>query len=783
MISKTVLEKLEFSKILQFIARYAYTEAGKKEVFKLQPLQNLNLAVLEGSYVREATEILIKNDFPPISYLPDLREDLSRSSIEGAVLTNKAILDILTLAETSRKLFQFLKSEAEASNITSGYLNLLFVDKVFEHHISKIIDENGEVRDSASQKLKEIRDEIRHKTDTLGKVINRILKDLSDSYLVREDYVTQRDGRMVVPVKSEHKRHVKGFIHSESSSGQTVYIEPEETLELNNEILSLNFAEKREIERILRELTKKIGEVSPRLKETLEAVSALDSIFARAKYSLEIIGSFPSIDNSVPIRLMDARHPLLLKKLGKSQTVPLNLEVSDKNVILITGPNAGGKTVVLKTTGILAVMALSGIPIPAGPDSNLHFFSDVLLDIGDQQSIEDDLSTFSSHLSNIKHILESADKDSLVLLDEIGTGTDPAEGSALATAVLVSLQKKQATVLATTHHGSLKIIANELPGFENASMEFDNEKLVPTYSFNQGLPGSSYAFEVAERIGLSRSFLEMAKGYLDKDKMKVEDFLVELEKRSRALEEKLRTSEIENSRLKGLANLYQTNLDKIEAQKKEILQKAKVSADDYLKEVNRKVEQAIRQIKESNAKSESIRDAKREIEELKKENKKIISSPAVDSVDKNHIFAPGDFAQLKNSQTAGKLIEVEREKNRAVLLVGNIKIQVKLDELIPAKRRDTEVKEEFRTSFQRPSASVRIDIRGQKPEEAEFEVVKFLDNANSAGLDRVEILHGKGTGALKKMVKEILTKHDQVDKFYYAGIEQGGDGVTIVELK
>lgn len=288
---------------------------------------------------------------------------------------------------------------------------------------------------------------------------------------------------------------------------------------------------------------------------------------------------------------------------------------------------------------------------------------------------------------------------------------------------------------------------------------------------------------MAERIGLEKNFLGLAKSYLDSDKTKVEDFLVELEKRSRALEQKLRTSEIENARLKGLANLYQTNLERIESQKKEILQKAKSSAEDYLKDVNKKVEQAIRQIKESNAKSEAIRDAKREIEELKNGNKKLISEPDVDTIGKNHIFAPGDFAQLKNSQTAGKIIEIERDKNRAVLLVGNFRIQVKLDELLPAKKKDAEVKTDYRSNYQSTSANVRIDIRGQKPEEAEFEVVKFLDNANTAGLDRVEILHGKGTGALKRMVKEILTKHDQVDRFYFAGIEQGGDGVTIVELK
>lgn len=428
-------------------------------------------------------------------------------------------------------------------------------------------------------------------------------------------------------------------------------------------------------------------------------------------------------------------------------------------------------------------MVLCGIHIPAGPDSNLHFFDNILLDIGDQQSIEDDLSTFSSHLSNIKNILSAADKDSLVLLDEIGTGTDPAEGAALATAILVSLQKKGALVLATTHHGSLKIIANELQGFENASMEFDNEKLVPTYNFRQGLPGSSYAFEVAERIGLSRTFIELAKGYLDSDKMKVEDFISELERRSKALESKLKTSEIENARLKGLANLYQQNLEKIELQKKEILLNAKTNADEYLKNVNKKVEEAIKQIRESNAKSETIREVKHEIEELKNKNKKLISPAPVASLDKNYIFSAGDFASLKNSQTTGKLLELDYEKNRAILLVGNIKIQVKLDELLPAKRKDAEPKTEFKGGYSSQAADIKIDIRGQKPEEAEFEVIKFVDNAYTAGLNRVEILHGKGTGALKKMVKDILSRHAGVNKFYFANIEQGGEGITIVELK
>lgn len=782
MINKAVLEKLEFPKVLHFISKYASTEPGRREILSLEPISNPTQCAIEGAYVTEAKEILIKNDVPPFQYVPDLSVELSKSRVEGAVLDKKTILDILNLAVTGRKLFQFLKSEHEYPNIGRDFQERLFVDKVFEHHIEKIIDENGEVRDTASSKLREIREEIRKKEDLLGKIINRILRDLSDSYLVREEYITQRDGRLVVPVKSEHKRHVKGFIHSESSSGQTVYIEPEETLELNNDILSLNFAEKREIERILRELTRKIGESSYRLQESLGAIASLDSIFSRAKYSLEIIGSFPTMDNSQPFRLFDGKHPLLIKKLGRNNTVPMSLDTEGSMVVLITGPNAGGKTVVLKTVGLLALMAMSGIHIPAGPDSNLYFFTDILIDIGDQQSIEDDLSTFSSHLSNIRNILRKSAKDTLVLLDEIGTGTDPAEGAALAIATLLKLKEKKAFVLATTHHGSLKIFANEIDGFQNASMEFDNEKLAPTYNFRQGVPGSSYAFEVAERIGLEKDFLELAKGYLDSDKMKVEEFLTELENRSRSLEQKLRTTEIENVRLKGLANLYQQNVEKLEQQKKEIIQKAKADAENYLQNINKRVEQAIKDIRESNAAAEKVKSIRKDIEILKKENMKINSTPAVDSIEKIHIFAVGEFASLKNSQTAGKILEIDNEKKKAVLLVGNIKLQVATGDLLPAKRKEAELKPEYRSSFT-SNTDYLIDIRGRRPEESEFDVIKFLDNAHTSGLERVEILHGKGTGALKRMVQDILKRHELVKNYYYANIEYGGDGITIVELK
>ena len=782
MISDSNLEKLEFNKVLNYLSRYAVTENGKAQILSLAPLTEPEVIRTEGELVTQAKNILIKQTPPPLIFLSNLEESLSKSNIEGAVLDKKKILEVLNLASVSRNLSNFLKSNLEIAGSFKGLIDRLFIDKVFEHHISRVIDENGEIRENASPKLAEIKSEIKIKQNDLIKSVNRIIKSLSETDVIREDYLTLRDGRIVIPVKVEHKRHIRGFIHSESSTGQTVYIEPEETLELNNEIVSLSFAEKREIERLLKELTKLIGGVSAELKRSLQTVSYIDSLFARAKYSIEIIGSFPVIENSKPFHLIEGRHPLLLKKLGKDSAIPLNLEINKNKVIIITGPNTGGKTVVLKTVGLLILMVQSGIHVPVHPDSNFHFFNSFMLDIGDEQSIESDLSTFSSHLSNIKNILNQADKDSLVLLDEIGTGTDPAEGSALAIAVLISLRDKESTVLATTHHGNLKLIATELNGFENAAMEFDNENLRPTYKFKQGIPGSSYAFEIAKRIGLDDNFLTKAKNYLDVDKHQVEKFLVEIEGKSKKLEEKLNAAEIENSRLTGLTNLYRQNIDKLDEEKKEILKNAKNKAELYLADVNKKFENVIKNIKESKADKESIKSAQKIIKELKEKNKDLYT----ETVDLNNNlpnFRIGDFANIKNTATVGLISELDSEKNKAVLSVGSLKMQVELSRLVPSKREKERSEVQSSVKYFSSDTKSRLDIRGEKPEEAEFEVIKFLDSAYSGGLERVEILHGKGTGALKKMVHEILKHYEKVKIFYFAPIEFGGEGITIVELK
>ncbi len=780
MISKTVLNKLEYSKILQYISKYCVTEKGKEKITALKPFSDEINVKDEGELVSQAKSILIEINAPPLEYIPDLVEPLATCRIEGARLESKKILEIKRLAVISRNIFQFLKSNSQSFPSLYEHSQNLFVDKVFEHIIEKVINELAEIKDNASPKLMEIRRNLRDKNDELVKSVNRLMKSLENKEIIREEYLTLRDGRIVIPVKAEHKRHIKGFIHSESATGQTVYIEPEQTLELNNDIVTLSFAEKREIERILRELTRRIGNVSYALQNSLEIISFLDSVFARAKYSIEIMGCFPEMDNKKPFFISDARHPLLLKKISKENTVPLNLTIANKKIILITGPNAGGKTVVLKTIGLLSLMVQSGIHIPVHPDSNFHFFNNILLDIGDEQSIEDDLSTFSSHLSNIKNILEEADSKSLILLDEIGTGTDPAEGSALASAVLIKLLESNSTVFATTHHGNLKLIANEVDGLENAAMEFDTKNLKPTYKFKQGIPGSSYAFEVARRIGLNDDFLKIASSYLDPDKHKIENFLVDIETKSSELKDKLNNSEIENARLKGLSNLYKQNIDKLNNEKKEILKKAKSEAEEYLSGINKKFENLVKQLKESNAKSEIIKSSQKVIKELKKKNKDLLNEN-IDLVEEKPNFTIGNYVTIKNTSTTGEIIDIMEDKKKATIRVGSVKMQAKLNELIPGKKGKPEIENNV-YPVNLSEQKIRLDIRGEKPEVAEFEIIRFVDNAYSSGMNRIEILHGKGTGALKKTVQEILKNHEKVKSFYFAPIEFGGEGITIAEL-
>ncbi len=779
MISDKVISILEFEKILNYISKYASTELGKQKLRNLTPYNQKSEALKIGNFVSEAKEALIQNYIPPLEYSPDLHLSLANSKIEGAILSVKQIREINSLATVSRKIKKYLSTACESTKIHLEYSNLLFSDTSFEKQIERIFTESGDIRDNASPELKKIRTKINEKNDSLRKTVNKILKQLSKSMLVREEYITQRDGRVVLPIKAEHKRHVKGFIHSESATGQTIYIEPEESLELNNELLSLNFAEKREIERILKHITDLIGKRSDELKESLDAISEIDALFSIARYSIEIMGEFPTLEETKPFVIIDARHPLLLQKIGRESSIPLSMEIGDDRIIVITGPNAGGKTVVLKTVGLLSLLVMSGIHIPVHADSNFWFFNNIVADIGDQQSIEDDLSTFSSHLSNINRILQVSNPETLVLLDELGTGTDPTEGAALATAFLLELSEHGSTVLATTHHGNLKLLANEQPGFQNGSMIYDIEKLEPTYKFRLGIPGSSYAFEVARRIGITEEVINVAKENLDEDKNKIEEFLVELETKSNKMREKLNEYERENVRLKGLANIYQSKIKLLENNKKDIILDAKSKADEYLKNINKEVEQTIKRIKESNAEKSVIVEEKKKISELKKQNE-VIENGSDDSEQESFIPSLGDYVRIKDTTTEGEIVNISGDVVQ--IISGKIKLKAKIKRLVKVKRKKKIVSNNYR-KYSTDFPEMRIDIRGKKPEEVEYQLLRFIDNAYSNNLSLVEIVHGKGTGVLKQMVKHLLKKHDGVKDFEFAKIELGGEGVTVAHLK
>ncbi len=770
-------EKLEYDKVLEYIAENTRSTLARKSIFEHKPFRYPEDAKRYGALVSAAKRALEEGKEPPYAYEEDLTDEIVKSRIEGIALESKKILRIAELLFSAREILRYLKSNEFVEPLYEKFGELIYTDALLENSVSKIIDKTGEIKDSASPRLREIRREITEKNILLRRVAEKKLRELSDAKITQEDFLTLHDGRFVLPIKAEYKRQIRGFIHSESATGQTVYIEPEEILNLNNEIISLGFEEKREIKRLLTELTKRIAEISEELLRTQRALAEIEKVFAAAKYSLKNDCAFPQLENSKPIEIMQARHPVLMRKLGARKTVPLDLNFEDYKVILITGPNAGGKTVALKTVGLLNLLVKSGLHVPVSPDSNFNFFEKIFVDIGDEQSIEEDLSTFSSHLSNIKEILEKADASSLVLLDEIGTGTDPIEGAALASAILLELAEKGARTLATTHHGNLKALANETPGFQNASLEFDLKNIKPTFRLLQGEPGASYAFEVAKRIGLSDELIERAKKFIDEKTNKAEELLVELQRRADALGKKLRDAELENSRLRGLANLYEKKNKELAERKRKILDEAKLEAASIISEANKKIETAVKEIREKKGSREAIKKAKADVEKFKKKIE--IEKKA----ERAKEFKTGDYVRIAKTNTEGVIESIDAKKRNAVIVSGALRITAPLDELEHAKKSKKNGESFSKINYYSQLQNLRLDIRGKKPEEIEFEVVKFIDDAYTTNNKEVEILHGKGTGALKQTVHRLLREHEFVKDFHFAKVEVGGEGITVVKLK
>jgi DNA mismatch repair protein MutS2 len=779
------IEKLELDKVRQRILRYAVSEPGRELLASLDVMTDPDDIKIRLSEVSQMKQLLEVEDELPLAGVHPVRVSLQKSGIEGSILTAREIFQVGSTMGVARTMRSFLSKQRDAHPLLWRSVDLLYVDKVLEFNIERAVDETGAVRANASRELQTIRRSIGDRSDELRRRLEGILRSVSDQGFSQEEIITTREGRMVIPVKVEHKNHVPGFIHSASASGATVFIEPTETLDLNNDIRSLQFQEQREVERILRELTLQIGVHRTDLIRNLDMLAALDALQAKAKYSIEVLGIAPEITVGGPIRLLRARHPVLLIHHGVQGTVPLDLELGNSySTLLISGPNAGGKSVALKCLGVLVLMAQAGLHIPAGEDSTLRVFRKIFVDIGDEQSIESDLSTFSSHLSHLKEITAGADASSLVLIDEIGTGTDPSEGGAIAAAVLEYLTSRGSLTIATTHHGALKVFAHETPGIQNGAMEFDQATLTPTYRFRAGVPGSSYALEMADRLGFRESLMARAREFLGGAHMRLEALIQELETTAQEHRKELQTARNERSRAAAMAGEYQSKLAALSGELRELKRKALEEAKAIVDQANAVIERNVKEIREHGASREIARAAREEVKSTREllKAKELDLPPAAENEAAKGI-TQGSIVTMTGQNDPGEVVSVFADGKWAVVVFGSIKMRIAMTDLSPTKRKLPVACPAGSIMPERSGpVSRELDLRGMTADEAFPLIDKFIDDAILAGLNRIDVIHGKGTGALRKKVTEFLSRHPRVRSFRLGEWNEGGVGATVVEL-
>jgi DNA mismatch repair protein MutS2 len=773
--------KLEFDKVKSRILRYAVSDPGREHIEHLQPSSSLPEIKHNLALVTEMKQLLTGDDTLPIDNIIDIRQGLQRSSIENYFLPSDELRSIVKVLTVARNISVYFSRRNTSYPLLYVMVKEVYINKLLEYNISQAIDEEGNVKDSASKELSEIRRQIVQRNISLRKNLEHILKNVAGKDWIQEEIITTREGRMVIPIKMEHKNRVPGFIHSSSSSGATVFIEPTETLDLNNEIRELQFKEQREIEKILRILTRQVYEAKDMMMRNIQILGEIDFIHSKAKYSIEILGAEPFLTETQALRLEKAFHPILLSHHKREEVTPLDIEIGqDVNTIIITGPNAGGKSVAMKTVGLLCLMAQSGCHISASPDSVIRVFDKIFVEMGDNQSIENDLSSFSSHLRNLKLIIEHAAQQSLVLIDEIGSGTDPAEGAAIASSVLEYLSHSDCTTIVTTHHGTLKTFAFETPKFLNAAMEFNQKTLQPTYNFRSGIPGSSYAIEMAERIGLSAIVINRSREFRGNSANKLEDLILDMERKTQDLKVALDNAETEKAKFNTLNQLYENKIKHLEKELKQIKSQALNEAQIIVEKANTTIEKTVREIKETAAEKNTVRTAKQniriiasEVAQLQEENK--ISDPIVEN------FVVGDYVKFKNSEAVGEIV-AQIDKEHYIVLIGTMKLNVHNSNLLHAKTSIT--RERSRSTIEiATSVTGELDLRGMYGDEAINAIEKLFDEAILSGLHRVHLIHGKGTGALRRKINDYLEKNNSIASFRLGEWNEGGSGVTVVELK
>jgi DNA mismatch repair protein MutS2 len=777
---------LEFPRLRSHIAGMSATLFGRERIEQLAPSAMFALVRDELTRVHEMRGLVDADDIPPLDALEDIRPALHRAAKVGSIIPSEEFLEILRLLVVSRKLKSFVAKRSERLPLLTQLAADLYEDKLLEFHIDRVVDVEGKVKDSASKELRGIRREIIEKSAQLRRRMETILKRVSQDELVMEELVTMRDGRLVLPVKVEYKRQIQGFIHSSSASGQTVYIEPTETLDLNNEIRDLQFAELREIAAILTDLTDRLRGAVQALLRSVELVGDFDSLYARARYGQNVLGSCPRVNRDGALRLKHGRHPLLLLHKKMKDVVPLDLTLGDEaTTIIITGPNAGGKSVAMKTVGLMVLMVQSGIPVPCDELSEFPLYGNVHVDIGDEQSVENDLSTFSSHISRLARIVAEAGDDALVLIDEIGTGTDPSEGSALGAAILERLTRVRAHVIATTHHGMLKAFAHAQEGMQNAAMEFDLHTLQPTYVFRSGLPGSSYAFEITRRHGMDPATIDRAREILGTQSDALEKLLAEVELRSQDLGMRLRRTEQQEEKYNALTAEYEQKLRSMKQEAKEIKRQSLEEAERVLRDANAAVEDAIRGIREEQASKEAIHRAHERVEEMKSRVANAlgeIRSMSVGEATAEDALSAGDAVVVRENPGTKGILLSDPSRGKAEVAFGALRMSVPVDKLqriapqIGTQHVATQHIEEVLEKNE-------IDVRGMYGDDAIREIDRFLYQAWSMGLKRVDIIHGKGTGALRQRVHQFLRDIPFIEQFALAEWNEGGSGMTKVFFK
>lgn len=787
--NKRVEKILEFDKIKDILSNYASSEMTKELIYDLHPYSDESIVKKLQQETSEGVTLLNSGIKFPIEGIKDIRQSLRRAQL-GSMLMPKELLDIASTMRTSRLIKDIWEEKKlEDSQILNDLISSLHSFQSIEDKIFKAILNEDEIADDASPTLSSIRRKKNNTAQSIKDKLNSIITSPRYQKVLQEPIVTVRRDRYVVPIRQEYRGSIPGVIHDQSSSGATLYVEPMAVLELNNELRQLEIAEGKEIERILWDFTNKIKDNYDFIFDSLNSLIRLDFILAKASFAIEINGTEPFFNTRGFINIKNARHPLL-----KGKVVPIDVFLGDDfTVLVITGPNTGGKTVSLKTVGLLVLMAQSGLRIPAKDGTELGIFDEVFADIGDEQSIEQSLSTFSSHMRNIKDIVDECSENCLVLLDELGAGTDPTEGAALAMAILNYFYEKGSRVIATTHYSELKTFAFSKNGVENASVEFDVTTLSPTYKLTIGLPGKSNAFEIAKKLGLKQEIVDAAKSLMAEDSLKMEDLLRHIEQeKNEAIAHKEEIILLKQKYKEKLQQL-EAEKDNLRIQQDKIIERAKEKAKNIIKKTeqeSKKIISKLQQIDENEKKE--IKDSSIETARtwLRKASRQLEDKDGriVKTFNQKHDepLNPGEKVRVLGLNQEGFIITIDESSKTAQVQVGIMKVNIPLSNLVKVEQQEIERQKSKYASIaleKVKNISTEIDLRGLTLDEALLKVDRYLDDAFMAGVTNVTLIHGKGTGVLRNGIQNMLRTRKNIKSFRLGNYDEGGAGVTVVELK